>query len=159
MAPHKSLFLTHMSIVMIIEASSRWWCVFLGGVCSTHLCRDQVKDSCATSSKITQDFHSGQQKGVWAWKNSRVNLYGQDWRWHLCLPPSFHWLHLSHMTTPSCMGGWEMYSIGVPGQGSKADLGKQVAVSATLFLHTFLVVLMQHDLRSVGLEMRTLEFS
>lgn len=41
---------------------------------------------------------------------------------------------------------------------SKADLGEQVTVPVMSLLHTFLAVLMQHDLGSVGLEVRGLEF-
>ena len=41
---------------------------------------------------------------------------------------------------------------------SKADLGEQFAVPVMSLLHTFLAVLMQHDLGSVGLEVRRLEF-
>ena len=48
---------------MTVQVSSRWWWLisflFLEGVCSPQLFRDQVKDSSAVLSRVTQRFDSG----------------------------------------------------------------------------------------------------
>ena len=46
----------------------------------------------------------------WTWED----FMGQNLKWHTSSPPRFLWLELSHVTTPTCKGGWEMYSRYVP---------------------------------------------